>query len=121
MGANRVAAAQVALDHHVVLAVIQRTAERTGGLTSMALDTLVLVKLNSPGLLVARQSVDQTRFDAGRIVTVQADHRGVELFPPAGQRIDTTAAGLITDLMSEGAGQLASTAPYTQTRDHYKT
>lgn len=59
VGADRIAAAKVALDNHVMLAVEKRTAKGTGSHTGHAPDALFLIEFDSTGFRVQPQGVDQ--------------------------------------------------------------
>ena len=53
MSTDGITAAQIALDHQIVLTVMQRATEGTSRNTCHTLDTLFMVKLNSTGFIVA--------------------------------------------------------------------
>ncbi len=109
MGAGRVAFTEVAFDDFIVDFIYQRTTERAGGDTCHTLDTAGDIKVNGAGLLVAAQGIEHTGFDAGSVITLEADHRHIFIFFVR-QRINAASSLLEVTGMAEGASQFAGAA-----------
>ncbi len=71
VSADWITTTQIALNHFVVMGVMQRAAERAGGNAGKATDALLLVEFYRTRVGVAPQGVKQARFDTGGIVTLQ--------------------------------------------------
>jgi hypothetical protein len=73
--AGWLAAAQVALDYHMVLLIVNGTAKRASRHTRHTLDALLLVDLHRARFLIAADSINQTGLGAGRVFTLQTARR----------------------------------------------
>src|SRR5512138_2753940 len=97
MGADRVATAQVAFDHQIVLFVEQRAAERTSGNARHAADALFGTDFVCASLLIHADCVDQAGFDTGRIFALEAYYRNVQILVTGSERVDAASARFAVD------------------------
>jgi hypothetical protein len=114
VSAGGVATAQITFGNTLVRFVQKGTSKGAGSHTGHTLDANFVIEVDGSSPGISLEGVDQTRFNTGGVIALEANDRNPQILKAAFERINEALSQDTLNGVSEGTGQFAGAAAGTQ-------